>query len=115
MKTANRSLQEDEAKNKKMFQEKMMQHGEGFVCRLCGFSSGVKVAAKTHSITCGNARKVGSRRPNVINCTECDETFGNKTDLNVHYKEKHLSRSNLYSCSQCGKKFCSIGVVLWST
>ena len=104
-KSSNRSLQEDEARNKKLFREKIVKHGPGFICRSCDFATGSEFEAKNHSRSCGKTRKYAIKRPKVLNCTECEEIFGSKKDLDTHYGAFHFSRNSSYLCSHCGKQF----------
>ena len=101
----NKHLQEDEARNTKLFREKIVEEGTGFSCRFCAFVSGMLIVAKTHAVKCGTRRKTRRRRPKVFKCIECEETFGKKTTLNEHFKSVHVTSSNI--CTSCGYKLSS--------
>ena len=96
----NKHLQEDEARNLKLFREKIVEEGRGFSCKLCEFASGNRIVAKTHAIYCGVKQQKRRKRPKVHQCTECAESFDLKSYLDKHFRTTHVTR--LYECSTCG-------------
>ena len=103
----NKELQDDEAKNIKMFRERIVEDGKGFSCRFCDFVSGMRIVAKTHAAQCGKKQQTRRKRPKMHTCTECAEIFMNKKNLNKHFKNTHATSS--YLCTTCGKRATSRG------
>lgn len=95
------TLKEDEAATLKKFHEKISEVADGYMCRDCDFSSGFKVSAKNHALTCGKSvrRNIRNKRHN---CSMCEETFPSKAKRKEHYKLVHAHH---YDCSKCEKKF----------
>ena len=103
----NKDLQEDEAKNIKLFREKIVEDGKGYSCRLCTFASGMRIAAKTHAVECGKKQQTRRKKSKNFNCTECTQNFMNKMCLDKHFKNNHVTSS--YLCTTCGKRSSSRG------
>ena len=98
----NKHLQEDEARNLKLFREKIVEDGKGFTCKLCDFVSGNRIVAKTHAVNCGLKQQKRRKRSKIYNCTECAESFDTKRCLDQHFRTVHVTSS--YVCSTCGYK-----------
>ena len=102
---SNRELQDDEARNIKLFREKIIEENDGFTCRFCEFASGMLIVAKTHAAHCGKMDQKRRKRAKVYKCTECTDTFPNKASLNKHFRNSHATSS--YPCTVCGTRSSS--------
>jgi hypothetical protein len=98
----NKHLQEDEARNLKLFREKIVEDGKGFTCNSCEFVSGIRIVAKTHAVNCDLKQQKRRKRSKVYNCTECEGSFDSKRYLDKHFRTAHVTSS--YNCSTCGYK-----------
>ena len=101
-KRARKTLQEDQIEVSKKFHEKIIDHNPGFTCRLCKFSTGILLKAKTHAVSCGETRKK-SLKKKELPCSECELKFRSKKALVKHFRQVHQMSS--YKCSKCSKSY----------
>ena len=80
-----------------------------FECQLCKRVFGDSQAYETHFVT---KACQGTNEDDAINdegrheCSMCDKTYVNKSDLTKHYNWKHKA-GNIFKCNMCGKNFCN--------
>ena len=97
-----KSLQENEEDCNEKFAEKIIEEGDGYVCKDCEFSTAWRLSARSHALRCGTVKKTRKKGKQYI-CPQWDQVFGNKKLFNKHFKAHHMNTS--YRCSQCGKHF----------
>lgn len=76
-------------------------HRELFKCSQCAFECSRKDALKAHMLTMHRTRK------RDFNCPNCDKSFFNKSQLNIHTKAVHEKIRN-NTCTICGKSFFNV-------
>ena len=103
-KSSNKSLQESRKITNKLFMEKIISlETGGYTCRQCNSGFGLRLAAKSHAVTCGAIKPKHVRKKKILECLECNAKLEGKINLNKHFALKHMS--DPYLCSFCGKKY----------
>ena len=88
----------------------LMVEGEGgkMTCRLCSWSTIIRVKAMRHAVdqTCQKKKKKKKKKASKsLKCSgkECGETFASVTALNQHYERIHVEEGGGYVCWVCSK------------
>ena len=101
-KRVRKTLREDQKEVNQKFHEKITKQNPGYTCKLCKFSTGILLKAKTHAVSCGTVKRK-SKIKKEIRCVECEQMFTNKKESIKHFRSTH--QKNSYKCSKCSKSY----------
>ena len=89
--SSNKSLQESRKITNKLFFEKIVSlETGGFTCKLCNSGFGLRLAAKSHAVTCGEGKAKHFRKKKILECLQCNDKFEGKIKLNKHFAQRHI-------------------------